>query len=97
MTAILPYLRDAVFEQKDITAMSMALNDVCESLNIPDGPAREVIAERIIALATAGERSPTRLRDRTLREVGLVGNGVIADNTATDGNGAKHPARWSGL
>jgi hypothetical protein len=72
MSTILPYLRDAVFEQKDITAMSMALDDVCKSLNILDGLAREVIAERIIALATTGERSPTRLRDRVLHEAGLA-------------------------
>ena len=76
----------------------MALNDVCKALNIPDGPAREVIAERIIALATAGERSPTRLRDRVIREAGLAdGNDVIDENTASDVNGAKRPARWSGL
>jgi hypothetical protein len=95
MAAILPYLRDAVFEQKDITAMSMALDDVCQALNIPDGPARDVIAERIIALATTGERSPTRLRDRVLREAGLsdAANAYIA----TDGNRTKRPPRWSGL
>jgi hypothetical protein len=93
MTAILPYLRDAVFEPKDIAAMSMALDDVCKSLNLLDGtPAREVIAERIIALARTGERSPTLLRDRVLREAGLAdGNG------ATNGNGTKRPVRWSGL
>jgi hypothetical protein len=74
MAAILPYLHDSVFDQKDITAMSMAFDDVCKTLDIRDGnPAREVIAERIIALARNGERSPTRLRDRLLREVGLVG------------------------
>jgi hypothetical protein len=92
MTGIVAYLRDAVFEQNDITAMSMALDDVCKALNISNGPAREVIAERIIALAATGERSPTRLRDRVLLEAGLDdANGV------TDGNGAKRPARWSGL
>lgn len=73
MAAILPYLGDAVFEQKDITAMSMALDDVCKELNILDGsPARELIAERIVALAVTGERSPTLLRDRVLREAGLA-------------------------
>jgi hypothetical protein len=92
MAAILPYLRDAGFEQKDITAMSMALNDVCKALNIPEGPAREVIAERIIALAATGERSPTLLRDRVIREASLVDG-----NTATDRNGANRAARWSGL
>jgi hypothetical protein len=99
MTAILPYLRDAVFEQKDITAMSMALDDVCKALNIVDGnPAREVIAERIIALAEAGERSPTRLRDTVLRKVGLADQaGLTDENTATDRNGGETSARWTGL
>jgi hypothetical protein len=92
MTQILPHLRDAIFEPKDITAMSMAFDDVCKALNISDGPAREVIAERIIALAETGERSPTRLRDRVIQEVGLADR--IA---AANGNGAKRPPRWSGL
>jgi hypothetical protein len=70
MAAILPYLRDGVFDQKDIAAMSMALNDVCKCLNILDDPAREAVAERIIAVAMSGERSPTRLRDRVLANNG---------------------------
>ena len=42
---------DGVFDPNDIKAMSMALDDVCKTLNLVDGnPAREVIAERIIAL-----------------------------------------------
>jgi len=91
MAAIRPFLRDAVFEQKDITAMSMALDDVCKTLNLLDGnPAREVIAERIIALAITGERSPTLLRDRVLREAGLADG-----NVAANGNGAKRPVRSS--
>jgi len=66
MAAILPFLGNAVFEQKDITAMSMALDGPCaRNSTFSDGsPAREVIAERIIALAVTGERSPTLLRDR---------------------------------
>jgi hypothetical protein len=72
MTAILPYFRDAVFDPKDIQAMSMALDDVCTSLNVSDGRAKEVLAERIIALAQSGERSPTLLRDRVLKEAGLA-------------------------
>jgi hypothetical protein len=65
---------------------------VCKALNILDGPAREVIAERILALAVIGERSPTLLRDRVLREAGL------ADwSGPTDGNDTKRPHRWSAL
>jgi hypothetical protein len=53
--------------------MSMALDDVCETLNLGnDGAAREVIATRIIDLAKTGERSPTRLRDRVLDEAGMM-------------------------
>jgi len=74
MATIIPFVKDgSVFEPKDITAMSMALDDVCKELNLrDDGPAREVIAVRIIDLAKAGERSPTRLRDRVLHEAALA-------------------------
>lgn len=71
MAAILPFLKhDSVFEPDDIEAMSMALDDICKSLNLDDGPEREVIAERIINLARRGVRSPTMLRDRVLHEAG---------------------------
>ena len=53
--------------------MSLALDDVCRVLKLQDdSPAKEVIATRIIDLARRGERSPTRLRDRVLREAGLA-------------------------
>jgi hypothetical protein len=69
MGAIVPFLKGAAFEPRDITAMSMALEDVCNQLKIPDhGSAREIIAVRIIELARRGERSPTKLRDRLLME-----------------------------
>ncbi len=73
MATILPFVKDGVFDPKDITAMSMALDDVCKILNMrDDNSAREVIATRIIDLARAGERSPTRLRDRILHETDLA-------------------------
>lgn len=75
-----------MFEPKDIKAMSLALDDVCKELNLTDDKKaeREVIAERIIALTRRGERSPTRLRDRVLRESGF--------GTVVNG-----PGRWTGL
>jgi hypothetical protein len=98
MTAILPYLRDTVFEQKDITAMSIALDDVCKVLNLlNDNSAREVIAERIIALARNGERSPTLLPDRVLREAGLADDGATDGNAAANGSGANRPVRCTAL
>jgi hypothetical protein len=71
MAATIPFLKNSAFEQNDITAMSMALDDVCKTLNIGgDINAREIIATRILELARRGERSPTRLRDRVLLEAG---------------------------
>jgi hypothetical protein len=71
MPTIIPFLKNgSVFDPKDVTAMSMALDDVCKELEISAGgaAAREIIAIRIIELARRGERSPTRLRDRVLEE-----------------------------
>jgi hypothetical protein len=69
MATILPYLQDDAFQPDDITAMSMALDDVCKELKLDgNANAKETIAVRIIELARCGERSPTKLRDRVLRE-----------------------------
>jgi hypothetical protein len=77
VAAIIPFLKnDAfVFDPADIKAMSMALDDICKSLELNgDKEARETVAVRIIELARRGERSPTRLRDRVLAEAnGQVG------------------------
>ena len=73
MATILPFVKDGVFDHEDITAMSMALDDVCKTLNLrDDNSAREVIATRIIDLAKEGERNPMRLRDRILHEADLA-------------------------
>lgn len=82
MGAIIPFLRtgENVFDPKDITAMSMALDDICKALRLgDDSAAKEIMAGRIIDLARAGERSPTRLRDRVLYEVGLAHRSLLAD------------------
>jgi hypothetical protein len=74
MGTIVPFLRrdENVFDPNDITAMSTALDDVCNMLDLPAGPAREVMALRIIDLARGGERNPARLRERVLREAGMA-------------------------
>jgi hypothetical protein len=70
METIHAFMSDsAAFDQQDIRAMSMALDDVCKALRINgDKTAKEVVAIRIIELARRGERSPTKLRDRLLAE-----------------------------
>ena len=84
MGAIVPFLRrdENVFEPNDITAMSTALDDVCNMLDLPEGPAREVMALRIIDLARAGERNPARLCERVLREVRLAHRVGLDDKEA---------------
>ena len=49
MAAIIPFLKNEAFDQNDITAMSMALEEVCHSLKIvTDTEAREHVAVRIV-------------------------------------------------
>jgi hypothetical protein len=54
VATIVPFLRDGVFDPKDIQVMSMALDGVCKSLNLRDDREREIIAERIVDLARRG-------------------------------------------
>jgi hypothetical protein len=70
MTTISPFLTgQPVFGPHDIQVMSMALDEVCDTLALNgDVRARETVATRIIELARRGERSPTKLRDRVLAE-----------------------------
>jgi hypothetical protein len=71
LATIIPFLheREVVFDPEDITAMSTALDEVCKALRLQkNSAAREVMAVRIIELAKAGERRPSRLRDRVLHE-----------------------------
>src|SRR5271163_18505 len=68
---IAPFLKDNVFGPQDIQAMSTALEDVCNILNLPNEAKsdRELLAQKIVALARHGERNAAILRDRVLREV----------------------------
>ena len=62
---------DKVFGPQDIRAMSTALEDVCNILDLSDEARseRELLAQNILALAHHGERSAALLRDRMLREI----------------------------
>ena len=68
---IAPFLKDNVFGPQDIRAMSTALEDVCNILNLTNEAKsdRELLARKIVALAHQGERNAALLRDRVLREV----------------------------
>jgi hypothetical protein len=70
MAEVVPLFRDAAFEPNDLLNIAKAFDEVCERLGLPAdaSSAREVVATKIIALARAGERNPTTLRDRLLSE-----------------------------
>jgi hypothetical protein len=71
MVAIIPFSRkECAFDPTDVTAMSVAFDEVCKQLDLPADAAntREVIALRIVELAKRGERNATILRDQVLSE-----------------------------
>jgi hypothetical protein len=74
---IVPFLEGKVFGPQDIQAMSTALENVCDTLNLADEAKREreLLAKKIIAVARQGERNAALLRDRVLREIVAYGQG----------------------
>jgi hypothetical protein len=70
---IMPFFGLKAFGPDDIKAMSVALDEVCKSLNLADDKQeeREVLARRIVALARRGEHDPAGLRDGVLRELAV--------------------------
>ena len=80
MATILPFLKDqSVFVPEQTRAMSMAFDEVCQALELPDTALREreTVAMRIIEWARRGERDPARLRERVLREAGGAASPVL--------------------
>jgi len=63
---------DGVFPPHVIDAMSLAFDQVCERLGIPETAEapRQMVASRIVELARKGERNPERLRDEALKSIG---------------------------
>ena len=68
---IVPFLEGKVFGPQEVKAMSTALEDVSNILNLADQAKseRERLAKKIIALARQGEVSAALLRDRVLRDI----------------------------
>ena len=65
----IPFVSAGAFEPNQIESMSLACEQVCNTLHINgDAEARETIAVRVIELARRGEHSPAVLRDRVLAE-----------------------------
>jgi hypothetical protein len=64
------FMVPGAFEPEAVAAMSEAFEAACEVLQDASQPeaVREIIAKRIIAAATTGERDPLRLQAAALAE-----------------------------
>jgi hypothetical protein len=67
---ITPYLAGQAFEPELIRQMSLALESVCETLNLrlTDDPNTRLVASKIIELAQRGVREAPTLSEMTLKE-----------------------------
>jgi hypothetical protein len=63
-----PYLKEAAFEPTAIKAMNAAFEAVCKSLQLVnrDDPISQIVARKIIDIATTGELDPQRMHDLVL-------------------------------
>ena len=73
---IRPFLNQAAFDPEVISAMSHALDTACQALEARNGQAvnREIMAKKIVEVASGGECDAARLRDAAL-------NAVAGDNS----------------
>jgi hypothetical protein len=69
---ITPFLAGQPFDPEVVREMSVAFDDVCESLGLrPRSDPAEVVAKKIIELAQRGVRDSAALSERVLRELNL--------------------------
>jgi len=68
---IRPFLAGQAFAPEIIQQMSLALESVCEKLelNLTDDPATRLVASKIIELAQRGVRDATTLSEMTLKDL----------------------------
>lgn len=69
----LPFLQNSVFDPELTHAMGQAFDRACQSLDDAGQPdiVKEIIAEKIVEIAQAGERDPDRLSERALLALGV--------------------------
>lgn len=76
MAHILPFrIPDTQFDPETVVILSTAYDRAISEVNGQGQPevVREVIAKRIVALASKGERNPDRLCEAALRALGVSG------------------------
>jgi hypothetical protein len=69
--AIYRIFRERVFEPEAVICMAKAYEGAIMALQLSDrhDPLTEIVAKKIVEIAEAGERDPSRLRDRALEEL----------------------------
>jgi hypothetical protein len=79
---IRPFLAGQAFQPEIIGQMSLALESVCEKLelNSTDDPATRLVAKKIIELAQRGVRDATTLSAMTLKEFKHTNNNGPSGN-----------------
>ena len=65
------FLQNTTFGPDEIACMGQAFEEALRCLDVIDrtSPAAELLAKKIIELATQGERDPMRLRNRAVESV----------------------------
>ena len=79
-------IQNVAFDDAATSAMGEAFDKACKSLR-SFGTActvREIIAKRIIAVATNGERDPARLRDQALLALGIEETSMLVNSVGSD-------------
>jgi hypothetical protein len=78
MASILPYLPRAAFDENATRLLAAAFEAVCKEMH-DTGQSKlvhEIIAKRMIAAASSGERDLIRLRDAGLAALGLKNRAI---------------------
>ena len=79
-------IQNVAFDDTATSAMGEAFDKACKSLR-SFGTActvREIIAKRIVAVATNGERDPARLRDQALLALGIEETSMLVVSVGRD-------------
>jgi hypothetical protein len=79
-------IQNVAFDDAATSAMGEAFDKACKSLR-SFGTActvREIIAKRIITVATNGERDPARLRDQALLALGIEETSMLVVSVGRD-------------
>ena len=61
-------LQNTAFDPETVNGLALVFEDVCRRLGLAErtDPLRDTVARKVIEIASAGERDPMRLCDKTL-------------------------------